>query len=338
MSDQRQEPWAEADPTSAARELGGLEAYQLKRQVQSGDFSGMRQYLARTRHARDWQDRFFMLGLVAPEVQIETLTAASGAEPDAADLHLLLGGYYCEMIGKSRGAAVAEQTSEEQFDGAQRQLQKMMDCVQRACRSDADDPLPHVVAMRGLVVFNNYENALKKEFAEAIRLASDCLPAHYYAVNARSKKWGGSHEESLYLARAAMKSADVGSDMAGCLFLAHFLVWQYAAVFDKNKTAADLYLENRSVSQELNQELDRWMVGGYQARRASIPYLHQAALWYYLSGDNVRLNQVLTSTAGVPCDYLWKQLGNADKRYNDALQKAASVRAKKPGFLGWFSR
>ena len=331
-------PVTGADPAPAMRELGGAEAYQLKQQVQEGDFSAMRQYLARTRQSRDWQDQWFLLNLVAPRVRLDALLAACAAEPKAAGLQLLLGAYYFHQLGQSRGTRTAEQTSEEQFDDAGRQLQRMMDALHKVPPLDPDDPTPHVFAVRGLVVFSDYEHVLKQEYAEAVRLAPDCVPAHFTMVNARSQKWGGSHEESLYAARAAMKAGRIGSDMPVCLFLAHFFVWQYARVFDKNKPEAERYLKNRGVTQELNQALDQWIGGTYQPRRSSVPYLHQAALWYYLSGDYARLQRLLALTGNVPYDPAWEQIGDPYKTYSDALQKTAAEQPKKNGFLGWFRR
>ena len=282
--------------------LADAEADHLIQQVQSGDFSGMRQYLARTRLARDWQDRFFMLNLVAPFIPVDALLDASASETSAADLLFLLGAYHYHMIGQSRGTKVAEQTSGEQFDGAHQQLQRMMDCLLRVYRLDAGDPTPHIFAVRGLVVFSEYEDTLKQEYAEAVRLAPDFAPAHYVMVNARSKKWGGSHEESLHLARAAVKAGRPGNDLSACLFLAHFLVWQYSRLFDKNKIEAEQYAKSKPVVRELNEALEHWLGGSYQSRRSSIQYLHQAALWYYLSGDYARLQRVLSHTGGASYD------------------------------------
>lgn len=329
---------SETSSTRATPELGGPEASRLKQQVQGGDFSGMREYLARTRQSRDWQDRCFLLDLVAPQVRPDALLAACAAEPKAADLLLLQGAYHFDQVGQSRGTHVAEHTSEEQFVSADQHLNRMVNCLRELYALDSFDPTPHVFAIRGLVIFSENEALLKQEYAEAVRIAPDCVPAHTAMVNARSKKWGGSHQEALQIARAAMETERHGSDMPVCLFRAHFSVWQYARAFDKNKAEADRYLKNRSVSQELNQALDQWLGENYQPRRSSIPYLHEAALWYYISGDYTQLQRVLTLTGNTPYDRMWGQLGDPHKIYGDALQKAASAREKKSGLLGWFKR
>ena len=227
MNNQRQPP-SGASSTPVTQRLSDAEVNHLTQQVQSNDFSGIRQYLARTRQARDWQDRFFILNLIVPFIQVDALLDASASEPDAADLLFLLGAYYFYMIGQSRGTKVAEQTSGGQFDDAHQQIQRMMEYLLRVYRLDSDDPTPHVYAVRGLVVFSQYESTLKQEYAEAARLAPDFVPAHFAMVSARGKKWGGSHGESLHIARAAVKAGRPGTDASACLFLAHFLVWQYS--------------------------------------------------------------------------------------------------------------
>lgn len=323
-----------------AQELGGSEAHHFKQQVQSGDFSAMRQYLIQTREAQEWQDRYFMLHLVAPFVHRNALEAACNAEVEAAELWLLLGAYFFDQIGKSRGARTAEQTSSEQFEDAHAHTQNMMQCLRRVSMLAPNDPTPRILALRGLIVFGQYEDIVKQEFAEGMEAAPACVPLHYAITNARSKKWGGSHEESLQRARLAMKYAQAGSDMAVCLFLAHFYVWQYAKIFDKNAAQAEQYLKNKGVNQELNQAFDNWVGGTYQPQRSSIPYLHLAAMWYYLNGDTARLQHALTLTANIICDEVWRPLGDPQKHYFQALQKAngQTTTQKSGGWFGWFKR
>ena len=316
------------------------EVGRLKQQVQRGDFTEIRQYLIRTRRTQDWQDRCFVLHTLTPFIPLEALIAASDAEPEAADLLLLLGVCYFQRVRKSRGGKEAEDTTPEQFREAEMHIQSMMGCLLRVYEMNRDDPTPHVFAIRGLVVFHQYEDTVKQEYAEAIRLAPECIPTYFAMVSARSEKWAGSHEEALQIARAAMRSGRLGSDGPACLFQAHFLVWQFARAFDKNQPQADRYLKNPAVAQELNLALDRWIGGSYEARRSSIPYLHQAAIWYYLSEDYVRLKRVFALTGDTPCAPAWKQIGDPIKVFRDAQQKAmqkpAPLPAKKAGILGWF--
>ena len=310
----------------------------LKQQLQRGDLTGVRQYLSITLQTQDWQDRHFVLSLLAATLRAEVLSAASASEPEAADLFLLLGAYWFERTLKSRGAKQAEYTTEKQFRLAAEQIQTMMACLQRSYSLEAADPIPHIYAMRGLVVFSDYEDVVAHEYEEAVRIASDCLPAYYVRINTRAKKWGGSHEEALHIARAAQSAGQPGSDLPACLFLAHFLVWQYADLFDKDKSEAKRCLRDPEVALELNGALDRWIGGNYRPRRSSLPYLHQAALWYYLSGDYVRLKEILIHTGKEPYEQVWGQLGDAAATYKNARLKAAFASVKQTKLFGWLKR
>ncbi len=308
----------------------------LKQEALGGNLQGIRQYLLRSQQAQDWQDRCYLLSAVSSFLRHDALAAASAAEPEAADLFLLLGAHFLDNAGRSRGTRTADQTSAEQFGTAEMHITSMMNALVKACALQPDDPTPHVFAIRGLIVSSGSADYVKQEYREAIRAAPDCVPAHYAMINARSKKWGGSHEESLSLARAAAASGRPGSDLPGCLFYAHFFVWQYARIFDKNKPEADSYLKNPGVNQELNAALSRWIDDGYKTRRSSLSYLHHAAVWYYLSGDYSRLRQVFALTGSTPAPLVWGQIGNAAKVYDDALQKVVPAPPKKTGLLGWF--
>lgn len=337
-----QRPTAASKAATTIFEMNDPEINRLKQQIQAGNLLEMRRYLAQTQRTQNWSDRCFLLDLLTPFVQIDTLIAASNAEPHAADLLLLIGTYYSQMVWQSRGAKQAQFTSDEEFRGAEVHIQNMMDCLPRVYLLEPNDPTPHVFASRGLRVFSQYEDLVQQEYAEAIRIAPDCLPAHFAMVSSRSKKWAGSHEEALQIARSAIRSGRLGSDLPACLFLAHFLVWQYARQFDKDKAEADRYIKDPNVNQELNQALDRWIGGNYEPRRSSIHYLHQAALWYYLSGDDVRLKRVFTLTGNTPCNQVWKQIGDPAKIQSNArqkiLQKPVPPPAPKPGLFGWLKK
>ena len=154
-------------------------------------------------------------------------------------------------------------------------------------------------------------------------------------VNARSEKWGGSHAEMFQLARTAVSNGTPGSDMAVCVFLAHFHIWQWERAFQKNKVKAEAHLKDKKVNKELNELLDRWIGGSCQVRRSSIPHLHNAALWYYLVEDGLTLRRIFALTGNVKDDP-WGQLGDANQKYLAARAMAdAGSMPKKPGLFGW---
>src|SRR5438270_416483 len=77
---------------------------------------------------------------------------------------------------------------------------------------------------------------------QKIRAPSPALvPAWRAMITASSQRWGGSHQQSLELAREAMAAARPGSDMAACLFWAHSLAHSHFHAFDKDPKAAERY-------------------------------------------------------------------------------------------------
>ncbi len=94
-------PTAASKAATTIYELNDAEVNRLKQQIQGGDLSEMRRYLAQTQRTQDWQDRCFLLDLLTPFVQIDALIVDSNAEPNAADLLLLIGTYYSQMVWQS---------------------------------------------------------------------------------------------------------------------------------------------------------------------------------------------------------------------------------------------
>jgi hypothetical protein len=313
-------------------EPGGHEAQVLRQQIQQGDFSGLRRLLASTKEKHDWQDRYFMLDVVAPAIPPGSLDAACAAEPSATDLFLMRGCHWFDLVWKSRGTKTADHTTQDQFNSANEYLQVAMSDLRQASELDPADPVPYVFAMRGLQIFSEYEQVVKNAYQAAIRLVPDFLPAHWTMVNARSKKWAGSHEESLDVARSAASLATAGGDLAGCLFFARILAWQYLRIFDKDPRAAEQYLSNREINNELNAAFEEWTRPPYQSVRSSVPYLSHAAFWFYQRNDRERLARAFSHIHGVFCDRAWSFTGNALQTYTAALELAA----KKRSVLAWF--
>ena len=138
-----------------------------------------------------------------------------------------------------------------------------------------------------------------------------------------SKRWHGSHEESLQFARHAMTKAGPGSDMPACLFRAHMLAQSHPIHFDENPKEAERYLHDPEVTRELNAAFDAWTQPPYVPRRSSIPYLHYAAYWYYLCEDASRLQRALSLTGNIFSEAPWSWIGNPRKVYARAVQIAA---------------
>jgi tetratricopeptide (TPR) repeat protein len=183
-------------------ELGGPEAASLKQEATRGDLRGLRQLLSETRQKRDWQDRYFMIDLVAPSCLHNALNAACASEPNAADLFLLRGAYLTHLAWKGRGAHIARKTPEINIATAASNVQAALPDLKKAISLAPDDPVPYVFAMNAMRIFNADHEQLAKAYGKAISLAPDFLQAHWSMITAKSKKWVGSHETRPKLGRA----------------------------------------------------------------------------------------------------------------------------------------
>jgi hypothetical protein len=323
-------------------DFSGNEVGILCRQIYAGDYTGINWFLDENLKTRNWDDRAFVLGQVLDAVNSDSLNAACAADPGNYNLHLLLGCWLQDMIGKSRGANTADDTTREQFDAAFEYLRAATSCLAHAASLQPDDPTPHMVTMRAMIISSQFESRQKEEYTIADRLAPHFVSLQFAYVLGRSEKWLGSHEESLQVARSAMRKAKPGDDMAACLFQAHFLVWQYYWIFKKDAAAAAAYLKNPGATLELNAAFDRWTNQTYRPTRSSIPRLHYAALWYYKAEDQFRLRRTLEMVGNMPNDDIWKQIGNVQKRFSDAMNLAyglpreATAPAKPAGKSGLF--
>jgi hypothetical protein len=274
---------------------GDPELTELSRQVQAGNLDGLRQYLARTRSERDWQDRVFVLKDVAAKASIGDLDAACEAEPQAADVFLLRCAFYAELSCSMRGTGTCDEVTKERFQNSGECLKAALADLAKTTQLDKEDPTSYSLILHPLTIFSQHE-MMKSAFQSAIALAPDLVPAYRSITNALSKRWGGSHEASVQFARKAMSKAGPGSDMAACLFWAHNLVRTHYKFFDKDLQAAKLYKQNIEVRRELDEAFDKWIAPPHVARRSSIPFLKHASAWYFVAQNRPNLERALALT------------------------------------------
>ncbi|MGD0730562.1 MAG: tetratricopeptide repeat protein, partial [Terracidiphilus sp.] len=302
-----------------AADLGGFEASELLEQVKQGNLGGLRRYLARTRAERDWQDRIFILSLVVPGIRFAALDFACDTEPQAADLFLLRCAFFKEQASRARGGGMADQVGEGRFRNAAENIEAALAALQKTEQLDAEDPTAFAYILGSLTIFGQTLSHQQYAFQKATELAPDLVPAYWSIVTSLSERWHGSHERSLQFARHAMTKAGPCSDMAVCLFWAHMLVKTHFSVFDKKPEEAEKYLRNPEVARELEAAFDSWTQPPYLPRRSSIPYLHFAAVWFYLTDDRARLVHALHLTNNVFDRTAWSWTGNPQKAYDRAL-------------------
>jgi hypothetical protein len=271
------------------------EIARLIQEVREGRLDLLRDYLSRTRESGDWQDRIHVLERVAPNVSIDALDAACATEQNAADLLLIRCAYYAELAKTMRGTGTANQVSGARFRNSADCVKAALNDMSRSTQLDDRDPTAYTLVLRPLTIFSQTE--LQREtFSKAAAIAPDLVPAHFALISASSKRWGGSHEDSLSFAHWAMTKASPGSDMAACLFWAHTLVRTHFQDFDRDWQTATRYASNPKVTGELNAALDAWLAPPFVLRRSSIPFLQKASEWYRAVMDEGRLNRIIAFT------------------------------------------
>jgi hypothetical protein len=275
------------------------ELTELKKQLQENRLDGLRQYLSRTRTERDWQDRLFVLESVCPGVSLDVLDAACAAEPEAADLPLIRCAYYSDLAWKMRGSATSDQVGNARFRNAADCVKAALVDAAKSTQLDDQDPTCHTLMLGTLRIFSQHE-MMQNAFVKATTIAPDLVPAYLLITKARSERWGGSHAASLDFARMAMTKARPQSDMATCLFMAHWLVLTHLSGFDKNQPAADRYRRNTDVVRELDTAFDNWVAPPYVAGRSSIPLLRNASQWYRSAKNEIGLQKAIAFTKEDP--------------------------------------
>jgi hypothetical protein len=279
-----------------------------------------------------------MLNLIVPSLSRGTLDAACEAEPGAVDLLLIRCAFFCELASTMRGTKTSNHVTEESFYNAGECIQGALSLLEPISQLDAQDPTPFAYVLPCLRIFGQLKATQQRVFQQATELAPDLAPAYRTIVNSLSERWGGSHEESLQFARFAMTKGSPGGDMALCLFWAHLLVQSHFATFDKSPAAARRYVRNPEVIKELEAAFDSWIKPPYHPRRSSIPYLHYAACWFYLSRDHERLGRALSLINNVFYELPWSYQGNARKMYILAVQFAAGKAPTPNSEANWLTR
>jgi hypothetical protein len=297
----------------------------LIHEAREGRLGMLRDYLSRTRASGDWQDRIHVLERVAPQAPIDVLDAACSAESEAADLLVTRCAYYAELAKTMRGTGTADQVTGARFQNSSECIKAALGDMSRSTQLDDKDPTAYTLILKPLTIFSL--NQLQKEaFAKATAIAPDLVPAYFALISASSKRWGGSHADSLAFANWAMTKATPGCDMGACLFWAHTLVRTHFLHFDKAPQSAKRYAFQPEVMGELNAALEAWLAPPFVLRRSSIPFLHKASEWYRAVMDEDRLNRIVALT-GEPHNLL-PATETARRRSNGSSKGSSSL-------LGW---
>ena len=177
MNASQTEPAVTASPIASEVPSKQLEAPQQQAarfatQFSAGMLAGFRHYLARTREARDWQDRISMLDLVVATIPLDVLETACAIEPDAADLAVVRCAYYSAQTLEYRCHNLEEVTSVS--------VRKAGDCIRAAMSSlelasrlDPADPTAFACIMTALGIFPQLKPVMQHAFRQATAVAPE---------------------------------------------------------------------------------------------------------------------------------------------------------------------
>jgi hypothetical protein len=190
-----------------------------------------------------------------------------------------------------RGTGTCEALADGRVSSVARCIQAALLDMDRAVQLDPNDPTAPACILPVLTIFTELRPRQQALFQHIRALVPDLVPAWRAMVNASSARWGGSHQQSIDLAREAMSIAHPGSDMAACLFWAHSLVQSHYEIFDKDPKAAAQYAADPAVNAELNAAFDAWVGSLTTVRASARPYLEDTVGWYQSVGDRTRLER-----------------------------------------------
>ncbi|MFF7590483.1 hypothetical protein ACFZCK_23650 [Kitasatospora purpeofusca] len=140
-------------------------------------------------------------------------------DPDAAVVHAES---LVKLAWRLRGAAYAEDTSDEQAAGFHRLLTEARTAAREAQEIDPQDPLPWTTELWIALGLNYPRAEFDRVWAGLTARDPHLYPAHYAAVQYWSAKWHGSEEEANAFADRAATDAPEGSLLAGMRLVALF--------------------------------------------------------------------------------------------------------------------
>ena len=161
-------------PDSAAdhHEPSRQQAARFALEFSDGNLTGLRKYLARTREARDWQDRILMLDFVAPAIPLDVLETACAIEPDAADLAIVRCAYYSLQTMEHRFGDFDEASALSVRKAAD-SIRAAMTSLEAAAELDPADPTAFACIMRALGIFDKLKPVMQHAFQQAVAIAPE---------------------------------------------------------------------------------------------------------------------------------------------------------------------
>ncbi|MGW4895080.1 hypothetical protein ACWEQL_22830 [Kitasatospora sp. NPDC004240] len=190
--------------------------------ARSGDWQACAELLAA---AGDDQERRHRIAEELADVAaeddewLEAWRAGRPGDPDAAAVHAAA---LVKLAWNLRGAASAEDTSEERAEAFHRVLGQAREACAEAQAATPADPLPWTTELWVALGLNYPAEEFERVWAGLTAAAPHSYPAHYAAVQYWCAKWHGSEELANAFADRAATAAPEDSPLAGLRLVALF--------------------------------------------------------------------------------------------------------------------
>lgn len=216
-----------------------------------GDLGPMIEKL--NRHPSDSNARYEALHLTASEDAYPRSKRLLAAHPGESNVALIHGANAIKAGWALRGNGRAEDVDPSVWPHFFERLNEALEALELAARLDERDPTPiafMMIAAKGL-------DLPIAELDALVSMVHSREASHYAtyrnAMEARSKKWGGSHEDMFEMITEAAQAAPFGHPARALSLFGHLMVWQWHSVFDDNDDSATEYLSRTAVRSDIER-------------------------------------------------------------------------------------
>lgn len=232
----------------------------------------------------DPDDRSFYMGVCAEVKGVQDwIEQWVAAEPYSTLPLLVRGAHGVYWAWEARGAARADQTSEEQFREFFRRLKMAENCLDAVIERDPADATAWSFLVTSAMGRQLDRDETGRRFAGAVAQHPWHRRAHTAMLQYLCQKWYGSHEEMFAFARQAAANAPAGSPLAALVADAHIEYWLDLPSGDDTK-----YMSQPEVVAELNAAADQSVRHPAFRRRPGWPAIHNTFAFAFTCATDYR--------------------------------------------------
>lgn len=301
---------------------GDAQARTLREQLARGKWQEAHAALEATKGR--WDDRQFLV-----EVLTDGLTGRpgwmdewTGAQPQSSVGWTIRGAHGIKWGWEARGGGKAESVQDQSWKVFWQRLEDAERDLYKAAELDPTDPVPWaylVISARGL------ERGVP-DVGERLKQAHARRPWHHFAFSQAlqgfAKKWSGSHELMLDLARQVQDGAPDGASAHTVVAEAHVERWLYMASWDKDEANALTYFRTPAVADEIRTAAGRSIWSSNYERPRLAPYDRNFFTYcFFRMYDWDSARRALDSMNGILNRFPWAYGGNPVTVFQTARER-----------------